>query len=120
MKCFAWYYVYHLIIIYQTASTRMIGQPVFKYMEVFDYYNMRLNMQLFREELISYVNQPNRQVLCDIYQLWDGTQVYMYNDRDDDVSAIEWDDEEVTCGYSADPWTTPILTNDSLSCFVTI
>ncbi|MFY7727977.1 MAG: hypothetical protein ACOVRN_00520 [Flavobacterium sp.] len=114
----------------------MIGQPVFTYMEAYDYPTMALNMQQFRKELALYVNNPNRQIICDIYQIWDGSQVYVYNDREndweEDIEDIEWEDccqtgsyewnESVRLvginSYEVDPWTTPILTNECLSCMV--
>lgn len=94
----------------------MIGIPVFNLEGAYDYAAMSDNMQQFRKELMLHVNKPERQVLCDIFETLDGCQVYLYNDYDN----IEWDEEtKLVCidSYQVDPWTTPILTNEDLSCY---
>lgn len=95
----------------------MIGFPVFNHEGSYDYTAMSNNMQKFRKELMLHLNNPERQVLCDIFETFDGCQVYLYNDYDN----IEWDEEtKLVCidSYQSDPWTTPILTNEDLSCMV--
>lgn len=104
----------------------MIGQPVFTSDEAYDYHTMALNMRNFTEELVMYVNNPERKIICDIFQIWDGSYIYLYKDKDD---VIEWDEDIewnadanlVSIGtYDVDPWTTPILTNECLSCYVNL